>query len=62
MSWSNDVAVYRDGLTEAIAGLRSLDVGGPAAYKTQSQRSHFIWSEFRARWARCGARANSNSR
>jgi hypothetical protein len=24
MSWSNDVAVYREGLTEAIAGLRSL--------------------------------------
>jgi 2-dehydro-3-deoxyglucarate aldolase/4-hydroxy-2-oxoheptanedioate aldolase len=28
MSWSNDVAVYREALTEAIAGLRSLDPGG----------------------------------
>ena len=28
-SWSNDVAVYRQGLTEAILGLRSLDTGEP---------------------------------
>jgi hypothetical protein len=26
MSWSNDVAVYREGLAAAIAGLRALDV------------------------------------
>ena len=29
MSWSNDVAVYREGLTEAIVGLRSLDMSEP---------------------------------